>query len=237
MPTGCRPAARTAEHAELADAVASLTDAYGYRLADTDPLAPLARDIARNLVEAGFTLHHCARTHPATGSAASACCPYPSMFSGRPQPVARCCTRWDHPSTVLRLVPAPPPNGTAVDMDMSGEPAPEGQHSHLPVQFTRPDRTSGPDHSTLNHADRATSQAVDARATPTGPGDAEGNGEDDLNAATVIAYRASIQAGAPLSERKLAQMFGKTSRRWARNRMAEATQEPPLHSPTPISLR
>jgi hypothetical protein len=29
-----------------------------------------------------------------------------------------------------------------------------------------------------------------------------------------------------LSERKLAGQFGKTSRRWARNRMAEARQSP-----------
>jgi len=38
----------------------------------------------------------------------------------------------------------------------------------------------------------------------------------------VAAYRTSIETGRPLSERKLAQMFGKTSRRWARSRMAEA---------------
>jgi hypothetical protein len=38
----------------------------------------------------------------------------------------------------------------------------------------------------------------------------------------VAAYRASLENGAPLSERKLAAMYGKTSRRWARNRIAEA---------------
>ena len=48
----------------------------------------------------------------------------------------------------------------------------------------------------------------------------------DINAAAVAAYRASLQAGQPLSERKLAGQFGKTSRRWARNRMAEARQTP-----------
>jgi hypothetical protein len=32
--------------------------------------------------------------------------------------------------------------------------------------------------------------------------------------------------GRALSERKLAGQFGKTSRRWARNRMAEALQSP-----------
>ena len=46
--------------------------------------------------------------------------------------------------------------------------------------------------------------------------------EMDVNAAAVAAYRASLDTGAPLSERKLAAMFGKTSRRWARNRIAEA---------------
>jgi len=46
----------------------------------------------------------------------------------------------------------------------------------------------------------------------------------DINAAAVTAYRASLQHGKPISERKLAEMFGKTSRRWARSRMAEARQ-------------
>ena len=46
----------------------------------------------------------------------------------------------------------------------------------------------------------------------------------DVNAAAVAAYRVSVRAGKPLSEGKLAGQFGKTSRRWARNRMAEARQ-------------
>jgi hypothetical protein len=41
----------------------------------------------------------------------------------------------------------------------------------------------------------------------------DGGAVDD---AAVAAYRLSAQAGNPLSERKLAQMFGRTSRRWAR---------------------
>jgi hypothetical protein len=48
--------------------------------------------------------------------------------------------------------------------------------------------------------------------------------EEDINVAAVAAYRSSIDTGRPLSERKLAAMFGKTSRRWARSRMAEARQ-------------
>jgi len=44
------------------------------------------------------------------------------------------------------------------------------------------------------------------------------------NYAAVAAYRLSAHAGNPLSERKLAQMFGRTSRRWARARIADAQQ-------------
>ena len=48
--------------------------------------------------------------------------------------------------------------------------------------------------------------------------------EEDINEAALAAYRTSIDTGRPLSERKLAAMFGKTSRRWARSRMSEARQ-------------
>ena len=47
-----------------------------------------------------------------------------------------------------------------------------------------------------------------------------------VNDAAVAAYRRSAQVGNPLSERKLAQMFGRTSRRWARARIAEARRVP-----------
>jgi len=47
-----------------------------------------------------------------------------------------------------------------------------------------------------------------------------------VNDAAVAAYRLSTQAGNPLSERKLAQMFGRTSRRWARARIADARRVP-----------
>jgi hypothetical protein len=49
---------------------------------------------------------------------------------------------------------------------------------------------------------------------------------DAGNFAAVAAYRLGVKAGNPLSERKLAQMFGRTSRRWARTRIAEARQSP-----------
>jgi hypothetical protein len=45
-----------------------------------------------------------------------------------------------------------------------------------------------------------------------------------MKAEAVADYRASLDNRQPLSERKLAAMFGRTSRRWARHRMAEARQ-------------
>ncbi len=51
------------------------------------------------------------------------------------------------------------------------------------------------------------------------------------NDAAVAAYQLSVKAGNPLSERKLAQMFGRTSRRW-RARITEARQSPRSNSPT-----
>ncbi len=49
--------------------------------------------------------------------------------------------------------------------------------------------------------------------------------------AAVAAYRLSVQAGNPLSERRLAHMFGRTSRRWARARIADARQASIQESP------
>jgi hypothetical protein len=49
---------------------------------------------------------------------------------------------------------------------------------------------------------------------------------DADNDAAVAAYRLSVKAGNPLSERKIAGKFGRTSRRWARARIAEARQSP-----------
>ncbi len=58
------PLRAAAEAAELAQAVSGLVSIDGCRLADRDPLAPLARDIARSMTEAGLTIHHCAQYHP-----------------------------------------------------------------------------------------------------------------------------------------------------------------------------
>ncbi len=61
---GLGPLRAAAEAAELAQAASGLVSIDGCRLADTDPLAPLARRIARSMTEAGLPLHHCPRHHP-----------------------------------------------------------------------------------------------------------------------------------------------------------------------------
>jgi Protein of unknown function (DUF2637) len=73
-----------------------------------------------------------------------------------------------------------------------------------------------------------TSQVAGQQTVPTSGQRADEVLDADGNAA-VAAYRLSMQAGNPLSERRLAQMFGRTSRRWARARIAEARQLP--HEP------
>jgi len=63
-PPDLGPLRALAERGELADAVSRLADGYGRPLPSDDPLAPLAREVARSLTEAGFTLHPCVQYHP-----------------------------------------------------------------------------------------------------------------------------------------------------------------------------
>ena len=58
------PLRAAAAAAELAQAVSGLVSIHGCRLVDSHPLAPLARDIARSMTEAGLTVHHCAQHDP-----------------------------------------------------------------------------------------------------------------------------------------------------------------------------
>jgi Protein of unknown function (DUF2637) len=83
--------------------------------------------------------------------------------------------------------------------------------------------------------ERDTPDCVRQPATPVaGPPLIPASGQRDqavpeaaaVNHVAVAAYRRSALAGNPLSERKLAQMFGRTSRRWARARIAEARRVP-----------
>jgi hypothetical protein len=79
----------------------------------------------------------------------------------------------------------------------------------------RPDHAGEPGCGPPDRADHASG--------PPRPGDTDG-AASSIDIAAVAAYRASVLEGKPLSERRLAEAFGTTSRRWARNRMAEARQ-------------
>ena len=127
----------------------------------------------------------------------------------------------DHYSTSLRLAAAHRPDagpGDPIRQDVGLTPgAPDGP---LPIHLIAgAGQASGPGWYAADHAD----QLVDQSSGSQGPVIAASSG-GDINAAAVAAYRASVQDGKPISERKLAEMFGKTSRRWARSRMAEARQ-------------
>jgi hypothetical protein len=81
---------------------------------------------------------------------------------------------------------------------------------------------AGPDWADRTH--RVSDNGAVGWSTVTGVCTTGEDRQEDINMAAVAAYQTSIDTGRPLSERKLAAMFGKTSRRWARSRMAEARQ-------------
>jgi hypothetical protein len=94
----------------------------------------------------------------------------------------------------------------------------------LPVSAVDGDRPGGSGRHASDPARRA-GQAARLPAIPAGEQrDDEVPEASTVNDAAVAAYRLSVQAGNPLSERRLAQMFGRTSRRWARARIADARQ-------------
>jgi hypothetical protein len=90
-----------------------------------------------------------------------------------------------------------------------------------PVHVAGPDQVRGPANGPTDNADQEANQSRVSYGDADKVCDAS-----ETNAAAVAAYQASIQVGTPFSERKLAAMFGMTSRRWARSRMAEARQSP-----------
>jgi hypothetical protein len=143
----------------------------------------------------------------------------------------------DHTGTGPRTTPgraagAGPVNGYG---QVSGLSSSTGGNSEFSVAAAVADPRTGaglsvpdhPDHSVpaAGHPDRVDQAGDHADQVPGSLGaPGASSGEIDTEAAAVAAYRASVQDGQPISERKLAEMFGKTSRRWARNRMAEARQ-------------
>jgi hypothetical protein len=91
----------------------------------------------------------------------------------------------------------------------------------LPVSAVDGDRPGG---SGRHASDPTRRPAGQAAALPAIPASQQRDNEvpetSAVNDAAVAAYRLSVQAGNPLSERRLAHMFGRTSRRWARARIA-----------------
>jgi Protein of unknown function (DUF2637) len=128
-----------------------------------------------------------------------------------------------HCSTNLRLAAAQGPDagpGNLIGLDTGLTSGGADGALRVPVTASA-DQATGPGWNAADHLD----QVADQRSGVPGLVTAA-TAESDINAAAMAAYRASLQAGRPLSERKLAGQFGKTSRRWARNRMAEARQSP-----------
>jgi hypothetical protein len=108
----------------------------------------------------------------------------------------------------------------------------------VPVSAADGDRAGGSERGTSGPAWRPAGQGAGQSPIPvSGQRDDEALEATAGNDAAVAAYRLSVQAGNPLSERRLAQTFGRTSRRWARARIAEARRASPLpDSPsTPVT--
>lgn len=132
------------------------------------------------------------------------------------------CGPVDHPVAGLRLV-------SALDLEVPGDWVAPGSHAGPGDMSDRcvgpvlhAGWASGPGRPDAGHAHRPVVQETVGWSMVNGGGTIVEDDEEDINVAAVAAYRASLDTGAPLSERKLAAMFGKTSRRWARNRMADA---------------
>jgi hypothetical protein len=127
----------------------------------------------------------------------------------------------DHYSTSFRPAAAQEPDaGPGNPIEQVVGLAPRGADGPLLVPgMAGAGQASGPGWDAADHADQRADQSSGSR----GPVIAASPG-GDIIAAAVAAYRSSVQDGKPFSERKLAEMFGKTSRRWARSRMAEARQ-------------
>jgi Protein of unknown function (DUF2637) len=125
----------------------------------------------------------------------------------------------NHPVADLRLVPVPD-LGVREERDSSAKPG--GLDDNSARRGIGPNRACGPDWYGGSEAYQPADQEA-AKGSLVNGDDAVGDDREMyVDAAAVAAYRASLDAGTPLSERKLAAKFGKTSRRWARHRMAEA---------------
>jgi hypothetical protein len=95
----------------------------------------------------------------------------------------------------------------------------------LPMSAVDGDRPGGNERHVPDPTRRPAGQGAKLPAIPASEQrDDEVPEASTVNGAAVAAYRLSVQAGNPLSERRLAHMFGRTSRRWARARIADVRQ-------------
>jgi Protein of unknown function (DUF2637) len=119
----------------------------------------------------------------------------------------------DHSRPDLHLDPDSWPGPGAGHRAMNREfPARRTWDRPMPAHVGGPARDTGPDAGQLC----PDSHLVIAATNQAGS-------DEEVNAAAVAAYGASVASGMPLSERKLAARFGR-SRRWARSRMAESRE-------------
>ena len=130
-----------------------------------------------------------------------------------------------HPFTDLRMVPITAAGANGSERAPGGSETAGTLDGRCTAADVDLDRISVPGWSGSGGAYQLADQQAADRSAADAPVRA-GDGEDEVNLAAVAAYRASLESGTPLSERRLAAMFGKTSRRWARNRIAEARQVP-----------
>jgi Protein of unknown function (DUF2637) len=102
----------------------------------------------------------------------------------------------------------------------------------LPIPAVDGDRPGGSERHASDPTRRPAGQAAKLPAIPANEQrDDEAPDTSTVNDAAVAAYWLSVQAGNPLSERRLAHMFGRTSRRWARARIADARQASSIQEP------
>jgi hypothetical protein len=133
------------------------------------------------------------------------------------QPEFRCEPAATLPDESSRA--APPKYGVSrLSEDASG-----ADHVLRPVALVRGPGRNGPEATQMGKPGCGVPDRVDHASGPQVP-DRVVSGGGSANHAAVAAYRASVLAGKPLSERRLAEAFGTNSRRWARHRMAEARQ-------------
>jgi len=127
----------------------------------------------------------------------------------------------DHLARGLRLVSMPDADGAEHGGVQGNGAMPNGRYDRCVAPAGAADRTTRPDWARPDQAYRSANQET----TDWPIAGADASAGENIDAAAVTAYRASLGTGRPLSERKLAAMFGKTSRRWARHRIAEARQD------------